>query len=82
MEYLSEILAIVGIGGASGVFVLLKRASFYFKALKQARDTFESWKAANKTIYDKIQTDPEKKELAKVLSGGAAKIEALTGLDL
>jgi hypothetical protein len=66
--------------GAAGVAV--NKAIFYLKAASQARDMAEEFKIANKTIYNKIQADPDKQELAKVLSGGVKKIEALTGLDL
>jgi len=83
MEYMNEILAIVGVlGGGGGIVAVIKQAGFYLKALKQARDTFEEFRTANKTIYAGIQDDPNKQELAKVLSGGVKKIEALTGLDL
>lgn len=82
MEGLEIVLSVLGVSGVGGVFMAVGRINFYLKALKQARDTFDQWKTANKTIYAKVQADPEKQELAQVLSGGVKKIEALTGLDL
>jgi hypothetical protein len=77
LAYFAPFLGILGI--AVG---FLKKAVFYVKVAKQAVLTFEELKEANKSIYEKIQNDPERKELAKVLSGGVKKIEGLTGLDI
>lgn len=82
MEYLDTILTVAGLfgGGGSVVFIYAKKALFLYRGAQQAVDSFEELKTANQTIYNKIQADPNKKELALILSGGVKKIKGLSGL--
>ena len=72
--------------GGGGILVAviagLKKIVFYTKVAKQAVASFEELREANLKIFNRIQADPERKELAKVLLGGIRKIEGLTGLTM
>ena len=80
---IQTILPFVGGGGILvAVIAGLKKIVFYTKVAKQAVASFEELKEANTKIFNRIQNDPERKELAKVLLGGIRKIEGLTGLTM
>ena len=80
---LQFIAPFIGGGGILvAVFAGLKKIVFYTKVAKQAVASFEELREANLKIFKRIQNDPERKELAKVLLGGIRKIEGLTGLTM
>ena len=60
--------------------VIVRKGLFYYKAIKQAIDVFDEVKEANKDIYLRVKNDPDRKELAMILSGGVKKIEGLAGV--
>lgn len=77
-----EDLILTGIGIAFPSLALIlgfaKKAMFYYKAAKQAIEVFHEVKEANKDIYLRVQSDPGRKELAKIMAGGVKKIEGLS----
>lgn len=82
---LETILPVAGVstGGIGVFFAVLKFASklkFYYKTAKQAVAVFEEVKEANSEIYERVKSDPNRKELAAVLGGAVKKIQGLTGI--
>ena len=69
--------AVPGLGLLGVVFGFARKAAFYVKVAQQAISTFEEVKEDSKEIYHRVVSDPERKELAKVISGGVKKIEGL-----
>ncbi len=82
-DILTSLLPVI-IPGAGGMIaaglIAYKKIRFYYQAAKQAVELFNEVKEANQEIFDRIKNNPERKELAKVLSGGIKKIEGLAGV--
>jgi hypothetical protein len=77
MDDILTILAIVApFAGATGLAI--NKAVFLVKAIRQAVEAFEEAKEENEKIYNRIQLDPSKRELARVLDGSVKRVKGLT----
>lgn len=74
-------IAVPSAGLIFGFIKYARKGLFYYKAIKQAVDTFHEVKEANLAIYERVKNDPNRKELATVLSGGIKKIQGLSDID-
>jgi hypothetical protein len=72
---------LAGAGFVSGTaVVILKKILFSAKVINQAVSWMEEHEEGNKEIFRKIMGDPEKKDLAVVLSGAVKRVPGLTDL--
>ena len=78
IEWIVTIIPLLGL--SAGALAVFRKMAFYFKVAQQAVDLFEELQEDNKDIMARVNCDPDRQELAKVLSGGIKKIKALTGI--
>ena len=81
MDILIPIL-IAAVPATGGVAAILVRAWFYAKVGRQALAVIRETEEDTIKLFNRIQEDPEKKELAKVLRAVVKTAEGFTQKDL